>query len=241
MALAALSPRRPIAGASAAADQLRRRLPVRTLVVHQAEVVRAGVSTLLTTAGLCETTHVASAFEAFRLAGATRPDLILFDFRHGEGPEATRLLASLWPRPRLVALVAAGSPVTPEACLRAGADAAISIENVSGAQFLAAVEHAVDGRGPAIAGFPRTGNHPLEAEADESPTAMLTPREREMLFLIGEGLSNREIAESLVLSVKTVETHRANLSRKLNVRSRAGLMRLAMGIRLGGATAATSL
>jgi DNA-binding CsgD family transcriptional regulator len=64
---------------------------------------------------------------------------------------------------------------------------------------------------------------------------MLTPREREMLFLIGEGLSNREIAESLVLSVKTVETHRANLSRKLNVRSRAGLMRLAMGIRLGSA------
>jgi DNA-binding CsgD family transcriptional regulator len=67
---------------------------------------------------------------------------------------------------------------------------------------------------------------------------MLTPREREMLFLIGEGLSNREIAESLVLSVKTVETHRANLSRKLNVRSRAGLMRLAMGIRLGHGAAA---
>ena len=58
-----------------------------------------------------------------------------------------------------------------------------------------------------------------------------------MLFLIGEGLSNKEIADSLVLSVKTVETHRANLSRKLNVRSRAGLMRLAMGIRLGGAAA----
>ena len=67
---------------------------------------------------------------------------------------------------------------------------------------------------------------------------MLTPREREMLFLIGEGLSNREIAESLVLSVKTVETHRANLSRKLNVRSRAGLMRLAMGIRLGSSASA---
>jgi two-component system response regulator NreC len=49
-----------------------------------------------------------------------------------------------------------------------------------------------------------------------------------MLYLIGQGLSNREIAESLVLSIKTVEAHRANLSRKLNVRSRAGLMRLAL-------------
>jgi DNA-binding NarL/FixJ family response regulator len=233
MALAALATRRPLPGAIAATDPLRRRMPIRALVVHQAEVVRAGVSTLLATAALCETTHVASAFEAFRIAGATRPDIILYDFRQGEGPEATRLLASLWPRPRLVALVAAGSQIAPERCLRAGADAAIAIENVSGGQFLAAVEHAIEGRGPAIAGFPRTGPHPIEADEDESPTAMLTPREREMLFLIGEGLSNREIAESLVLSVKTVETHRANLSRKLNVRSRAGLMRLAMGIRLG--------
>jgi DNA-binding NarL/FixJ family response regulator len=207
-------------------------------VVHQADVVRAGVSTLLTSAGLCETTHVASSFEAFRVAGATRPDLILFDFRQGEGPEATRLLASLWPRPRLVALVAQASGISAEACLRAGADAAVAIENVSGGQFLAAVEHAIDGRGPVVAGFPRTGPHALEQDADDSPTAMLTPREREMLFLIGEGLSNKEIADSLVLSVKTVETHRANLSRKLNVRSRAGLMRLAMGIRLGSAAPA---
>jgi DNA-binding NarL/FixJ family response regulator len=216
-----------------ATDSLHRRLPVRALVVHQADVVRAGVSTLLTSAGLCDTTHVASSFEAFRVAGATRPDLILFDFRQGEGPEATRLLASLWPRPRLVALVASGARISPEACLRAGADAAIAIENVSGGQFLAAVEHAIEGRGPTIAGFPRTGPHLLDPDGDDSPTAMLTPREREMLFLIGEGLSNREIADALVLSVKTVETHRANLSRKLNVRSRAGLMRLAMGIRMG--------
>ena len=234
MALAALAAnRRPMS--SPGPDALRRRLPVRALVVHQADVVRAGVSTLVTSAGLCDTTHVASAFEAYRVAQATRPDMILFDFRQGEGPEATRLLASLWPRPRLVALVAGSAQVTADACLRAGADAAIAIENVTGGQFLAAVEHAIDGRGPAVAGFPRTGPHPLETEVDDSPTSMLTPREREMLFLIGEGLSNKEIADSLVLSVKTVETHRANLSRKLNVRSRAGLMRLAMGIRFGNA------
>jgi DNA-binding NarL/FixJ family response regulator len=237
MALAALAAtRRPLPG-PLATDPIHRRLPVRALVVHQADVVRAGVSTLVTSAGLCDTTHVASAFEAYRVAQATRPDLILFDFRQGEGPEATRLLASLWPRPRLVALVASTAQISPDACLRAGADAAIAIENVSSSQFLATVEHAIEGRGPAIAGFPRTGPHPIEADADESPTALLTPREREMLFLIGEGLSNKEIADSLVLSVKTVETHRANLSRKLNVRSRAGLIRLAMGIRLGAASA----
>jgi DNA-binding NarL/FixJ family response regulator len=236
MALAALAAnRRPLSVPTP--DALHRRMPIRALVVHQADVVRAGVSTLLTSAGMCDTTHVASAFEAYRVAQATRPDMILFDFRQGEGPEATRLLASLWPRPRLIALVAASAQISADACLRAGADAAIAIENVSGGQFLSAVEHAIDGRGPAVAGFPRTGPHPLDNEVDDSPTAMLTPREREMLFLIGEGLSNKEIADSLVLSVKTVETHRANLSRKLNVRSRAGLMRLAMGIRLGNMAA----
>ena len=233
MALAALAPRRPAPSPLVArADLARRQGPARALVVHQAEVVRTGLSTLLTAAGLCETVHVASAFEAFRVAGVTRPDAVLFDFRPGEGPEATRLLASVWPRPRLVALVS-GSQITPDACIRAGADAAIAIENVSGAQLLATVEHALEGRGPAVAGCPRTGPRPVDQDLDDSPTAILTPREREMLFLIGEGLSNREIAESLVLSVKTVETHRANLSRKLNVRSRAGLMRLAMGLRLG--------
>jgi DNA-binding NarL/FixJ family response regulator len=235
MALAALAAtRRPLPG-PVAPEPIHRRLPVRALVVHPADVVRAGVSTLVTSGGLCDTTHVASAFEAYRVAQATRPDVILFDFRPGEGPEATRLLASLWPRPRLVALVT--TQITADACLRSGADAAIAIENVSGNQFLAAVEHAIDGRGPAIAGFPRSGPHSIDVDQDESPTALLTPREREMLFLIGEGLSNKEIADSLVLSVKTVETHRANLSRKLNVRSRAGLMRLAMGIRLGNASA----
>ena len=236
MAFAAFAPpRRPDPGSVPASEPIRRRGPVRALVVHQADVVRAGISTVLEAAGAYETSHVASVYEAFRVAGTMHPNLILYDFRSGEGPEATRLLGSLWPRPRLVALVAPGIQIGADACLRAGADAVIATENVTGHQLVAAVEHAMLGRGPAIAGFPRTGPRPIELDQDESPTAALTPREREMLFLIGEGLSNREIADSLVLSVKTVETHRANLARKLNVRSRAGLMRLAMGIRLGQA------
>ena len=102
------------------------------------------------------------------------------------------------------------------------------MDNVNRETFLVVVRRVMDGMGPVVAGFPSVNERLDATTVDQGPVSLLTPREREMLYLIGQGLSNREIAESLVLSVKTVEAHRANLSRKLNVRSRAGLMRLAL-------------
>ena len=198
------------------------------LIIHQAEIVRLGVSTMLASGSACEVASAASVYEAFRLASDVHPQLVLFDFTPAEGPEVSRLLAALWPKPRLVALVTRGREVSPGECLSSGADAAMLIDNVSRDTFLMLVRRVMDGLGPIVAGFPTVGEHLGAALVDEGPVSLLTPREREMLYLIGQGLSNREIAESLVLSVKTVEAHRANLSRKLNVRSRAGLMRLAL-------------
>lgn len=197
------------------------------LVVHHADVVRAGVSTLLATGTECDVSHAASIYEAFRLAAAYHPRVILFDYVDGEGPEACRLLAGLWPRPGLVALIGRGASATAGECLEAGANAAVAIDSVTRETFLSVVQQVLEGQGPVVAGFPAEST-PAARTVNEGPTTLLTPREREMLYLIGEGLSNREIAESLVLSVKTVEAHRANVARKLGVRSRAGLMRLAM-------------
>ncbi len=198
------------------------------LIIHQAEIVRLGVSTMLASGSACEVASAASVYEAFRLASDVHPQLVLFDFTPAEGPEVCRLLAALWPKPRLIALVTRGREVAPGDCLGGGADAAMLIDNVNRDTFLMLVRRVMDGLGPIVAGFPTVGEHLAAALVDEGPVSLLTPREREMLYLIGQGLSNREIAESLVLSVKTVEAHRANLSRKLNVRSRAGLMRLAL-------------
>jgi DNA-binding NarL/FixJ family response regulator len=124
--------------------------------------------------------------------------------------------------------VTRGREVSPNDCLSVGADAAMLMDNVNRDTFLVVIRRVMDGLGPIVAGFPSVNERLDAALVDEGPVSLLTPREREMLYLIGQGLSNREIAESLVLSVKTVEAHRANLSRKLNVRSRAGLMRLAL-------------
>jgi DNA-binding NarL/FixJ family response regulator len=198
------------------------------LIIHQAEIVRLGVSTMLSNGSACEVASAASVYEAFRLASDVHPQLVLFDFLPTEGPEVGRLLAALWPRPRLVALVTRGREVAPADCLAAGVDAAMLIDNINRETFLMVIRRVMDGLGPIVAGFPTVGEPLDAATVDEGPVSLLTPREREMLYLIGQGLSNREIAETLVLSVKTVEAHRANLSRKLNVRSRAGLMRLAL-------------
>jgi DNA-binding CsgD family transcriptional regulator len=70
------------------------------------------------------------------------------------------------------------------------------------------------------------------ALGDRSELAGLTPRQKEVLQLIAEGHSTREIAERLGLSVKTVETHRANLMERLEIRDVPGLVRLAIRARL---------
>jgi DNA-binding NarL/FixJ family response regulator len=187
------------------------------------------VAFLLVGGSMCEVSNAATVFEAFRVAAHGHPQLVLFDYTAGEGAEAARLLAGVWPHPRLIALVGRGVAVNPADALAAGADAVVAIDNVTRETLLTVVQRTLDGQTPVVAGFSATAAAIAAGSAiDDDPTAILTRREREMLFLIGEGLSNKEIAESLVLSVKTIEAHRANLSRKLNVRSRAGLMRLAM-------------
>jgi DNA-binding NarL/FixJ family response regulator len=227
MALLTSLPRRPQGGLPAMPGFTRGPRPVtHALVVHHADVVRAGVTALLTSGSVCQVAGTGSVFEAFRLAASGHPQLILFDYTSGEGAEACRLLAGIWPHPRLVALVSRAAGVNPSVCLAAGADAVVAIDNVTGESFLNVVQRTIDGATPVIAGFPAGSMANMPDAVDQGLTAGLTRREREMLFLIGEGLSNKEIAESLVLSVKTVEAHRANLSRKLNVRSRSGLMRL---------------
>jgi DNA-binding NarL/FixJ family response regulator len=67
-----------------------------------------------------------------------------------------------------------------------------------------------------------------DVEDERQPHEMLTPREREILQLVAEGRTSKEIATELHLSIKTVETHRANLMDKLNIHNRAGLIRYAI-------------
>jgi DNA-binding NarL/FixJ family response regulator len=228
MALASypVTSRRPAAPA-VPGSSLRSRPCPNVMVVHRADVVRAGVATLLASGADCDVSHAASVYEAVRLAGFRHPQVILFDFTARDGADACGLLGGLWPRPRLIAMVSSAG-VTARDCLSAGSDAAAAIDNVTRETFLSLVSRVLDGASSVVAGFGAEAAALAVEQVNAGPISMLTKREREMLFLIGEGRSNKEIADALVLSVTTIETHRANLARKLGIRSRAGLMRLAM-------------
>jgi DNA-binding NarL/FixJ family response regulator len=71
------------------------------------------------------------------------------------------------------------------------------------------------------------GNTALQIERHQKPAFDITPRQREILKMVAMGNTNREIAESLTISVRTVEVHRFNLMRRLNVRNVAQLLRQA--------------
>lgn len=200
------------------------------IIVHPIAVIRAGLGAVLSTGQVGHVSASTSTFEALRMAVAHSPQIVLFDFTTGNGPEASRLFAGLWPRPALVALVGPGSATSAHECLATGVDAAIALEGATRESILDCLQHVLDGKGPVTSGFRPDRAGAGTVVLDDQPTSGLTPREREMLYLIGEGLSNREIAEVLGLSVKTIEAHRGNLSRKLNIRSRSGLMRVAMGV-----------
>jgi RNA polymerase sigma factor for flagellar operon FliA len=124
------------------------------LIIHQTEIIRLGLSTMLSGGAACEVASAASVYEAFRLASDVHPQLVLLDFTPTEGAEVCRLVSALWPRPRIIALASRGRGVEPNDCLAVGADAVILVDNVSRGAFLGVVRQVMDGLGPIVAGFP---------------------------------------------------------------------------------------
>jgi two-component system response regulator NreC len=113
--------------------------------------------------------------------------------------------------------------------LAAGASGHV-IKDAESAELLAAIRAVHRGRT-----FVQVGSEPAAPATLERPaTPTLSPRERQVLGLLAHGHTNREVADRLSLSVKTVETHRARLSDKLGLHSRADLVRLAIELGLLG-------
>ena len=168
----------------------------RAMIVHRSDIVSAGIAAILGAGGGDGVTVVPSVYEAFRVARSNPPRAILYEYDVREGTESTSLLGGIAPRPALVALVSSGESLSPGECLAAGADAVIAIDNVSREIFHGAVRSAMTGTPSIVVGFPAGATSDGKGPAVSTEIAdLLTPREREMLYLIGEGLSNREIAE----------------------------------------------
>lgn len=207
---------------------------IRILLADDHAVLRAGLRMLLNAQPDIEVIGEAvDGAQAVEQARRLQPDIVLMDITMPgmDGLAATKDIRKCCPGVKVLALTMHDDPEYLRQMLRAGASGyvvkkAADVELTTairavhrGEVFLypsvarGVVEDYLDGPSPARGG----------EEADN-----LTDREREVLRLIAQGYTNREAADRLCISVKTIETHRAHLMEKLEIRSRAGLTRYAM-------------
>lgn len=208
--------------------------PIRVLVADDHSVVREGLRHVL--AGGPELMVVGEAGtgpEAMTLAAAERPDVVLLDLTMpgGGGLEVLRHLRSTLPDIRVLILSVHDDPEYVLESVRAGAHGYLRKDS-SPAEIREAIRavHAGDAYfSPPVArhltSALRDGTPPAQPEAD---LGALTSREREVLMRIARGLTNRETASELGISVRTVEAHRDSLMRKLRIHTVAGLTRFAI-------------
>jgi len=206
----------------------------RILIVDDHEVVRQGLRGLLEKmAGWSVCGEASNGREAVEQALALKPDVVVLDLGMPElnGLEAGRRILKALPRCALVVLSAYQEDAVVRDVIAAGARGYV-LKSESARDLVMAVESVLDGRpffsariADVVLGS-LTGRS--TAPAVDSRAARLTPREREVLQLLAEGNSNKEVAATLGLGVKTTATHRASLMKKLGVRSVGDLVRYAV-------------
>jgi two-component system response regulator NreC len=158
-----------------------------------------------------------------------KPDVLVLDLMMPglSGFDVTRRVTKRLPKTRVVILTMYSSEPHVIEALRSGAMAYV-VKDASAEELVTAIREAAAGR--------RFLSTPFSSDLIESylkrpggtdPYETLTPREREVLHLVAEGLTSSEIAARLFISPRTAESHRANLMRKLGLRSRTDLVRFA--------------
>jgi DNA-binding NarL/FixJ family response regulator len=210
---------------------------IRVLLVDDQQLVRTGFRMILADEPGIEVAGEASnGREALDQAARVRPDVVVMDIRMPvmDGVEATRRLATGTGSggPRVLVLTTFDTDEHVVAALRAGASGFL-LKDVAPADFVAAIRVVAAGEAliaPIVTRrlLERFARLPMPGDAAHAEQlSQLTERELEVLRLVGQGLSNREIADRLVLAEPTVKTHVSHLLLKLDLRDRAQLVVLA--------------
>ncbi len=201
----------------------------RILLADDHSVVRHGFRRILDAQEDMEVVgEVSNGREAVEQASALQPDIIIMDVTMPElnGIEATRRIAESVPRARVLALSMHRDSVYVREILRAGARGYL-LKDSSESDLVTAVRAVAQGEGYLS---PSVSDAVLSDYRKHvtNPIDMLTSREREVLQLVAEGKTNKEIATSLNLSVYTVEAHRGKIMEKLNLHSASEMVRFAI-------------
>jgi DNA-binding NarL/FixJ family response regulator len=206
---------------------------IRVLVVDDQELVRAGLRGILRDRyGFDVVAECADGSAVGAAVASLRPDVVLMDIRMPgvDGVTATAALRRLPDSPPVLVLTTFDDDEILAAALRAGASGFL-LKGTPADDLQRAVRTVAEGGAwldPAVTGRVLTAYRAASpAEQDDDRLGTLTPREREVLSLIGEGLSNTEIAARFVLGEGTVKTHVNHLFSKLQLRDRAAAVVLA--------------
>jgi DNA-binding NarL/FixJ family response regulator len=206
---------------------------IRVLIADDHELFRAGVRCLVQDLdGIEIVAEARNGREALDLCKTHHPDVVLMDIIMPElnGLDATARLAALSPQTRTIILSMSASEEYILQGLRCGA-AGYLLKNISPSELEQAIRAVARGEtilSPAISKHVRAAYLQRVVGETISLFDRLTPRQREVLQLVAEGDSTKEIARKLELSVKTVDMHRGQLMAALDIHDIAGLVRYAI-------------
>ena len=198
--------------------------PIRVALVDDHSLVRDGIKALLAVmAPLQVVGEAESGAEAILMVGRCQPDLLLVDIslRDMNGLELTRLLRSQHPALKVLVLSMYDNYEYVSESVRSGASGYV-LKNAPSREIIAAIKAISSG------GTFYSAEIAQRLIADKNTDNELTPRESQVLYKMAQGLNNKEMARELDISVRTVETHRLSIRRKLNIDKPAALVKYAI-------------
>jgi two-component system response regulator NreC len=207
---------------------------IKVLIVDDHTLVRDGIRALLAlVADIRVVGEAANGKQALEMVKRLAPDIVLMDLAMPimSGLEATRRIRKRFPGTKVLALTQYEDREYIVPTIEAGARGFISKTAAFSelASAIQAVYHGGSFLSPmAAAAVVEECQQKVTLEGEKDSYQHLTDRERELLKLVAEGYTAREIADMLVISLRTVETHKTNLMRKLNIRNKADLIRFAI-------------